>query len=54
MKYTMKLEWKRQTPETVNRKATHAVETTSKGGKRRENNLKATHAMKTTYKRHTL
>ena len=44
-------------------KATHAIETT-KGDKRRENNLKATHAVKnnlkatharkTTYKRHTL
>ena len=28
MKDTMKLEWKRHTPEMANRKVTHAVETT--------------------------
>ena len=41
MKDTMKLEWKRHTPETANRKVTHAV------------NPKATNAVKTTWRRHT-
>ena len=40
MKDTMKLEWKRHTPETANWKATHAMKTTwRRGDTRHENNL---------------